>query len=182
MKKMRILAVLFMVCLAATVLASCAGAGVKPIADTNGPDDTTLVTVTDDMFTKKIAGSMTTTSVSLDGASSKAWDAETNDPDAEIDFSHALYRITSLNGTWKVLYTEMKAGWNLSFGIKSTVTSGNYGGVLVDPNGYISARFKSTNGAETGISVSNTVNGPYLLVIGGESMAGTVEITRSISQ
>jgi hypothetical protein len=182
MKNIRILAVLLVFTLAASTLAACGGLQVKPIADTNGPDDKALVTITDDMFTKKVSGSMSTTSTSLSGSRSKVWNTDTSDPNEDIDYDHALYQITALNGTVRVLYTRMKAGWNLSFGIKSTVTAGNYGGALVDPNGFISARFKATGGAETGISVTSTAEGDYYLVIGGESMAGTVEITRSISQ
>jgi hypothetical protein len=181
MKKILVLTILPAFCLAAA-LAACGGLQVKPIPDTNGADDTALVTITDDRFTKTISGSMATSSESFSGTRSKAWDNDTTNLDADIDYDHAFYQITSFSGTCKVLYTYMKAGRTLSFGIKSTVTSGNYGGVLVDPNGYISARFKNNNGAETGISVSSTAEGVYLLVIGGESMSGTVEITRSISQ
>ena len=152
--------------------------GCKPIEDLNGENDKSLATITDERLAGSISGSISMGSSRKSGSpSTQRYENSGGFSDSEYDYDNIEYSFKSLNGTQKAMITYLKAGETMFVTFSSDISSGNFAAVLISPDKRILRKFEADEDSTFSFTADTT--GDYLLVIAGESCAGSLEIYRT---
>ncbi len=164
-----VLAVIIATATIAAVSTSC-----KPIEDLNGPGDKTLATLTEtDLM--KISGSISSGSSRKSGRQSIQ--REDDDYSADYDFDNIELEFSKLNGTQKAMVTYLEKGESLTIEFSSSITAGNFTAVLLSPEKNILGRAEADKAVT--LKITTRSEGDHILVVAGESAAGSIKISRS---
>lgn len=162
------------------VLLLFALAGCKPIEDTNGEADKTLVTLTGERL-KTISGSIKMGSSKKSGSPTvQRYEDAGGFSDEEYDYDNIAFTFTRLNGTQKAMIAYLTQGEKMTVTFSSSITAGNFGAVLLSP-GRSSILESFAADEEKTVTITAEEEGDYLLVIAGESCDGSLEIVRTFS-